>query len=428
MPADSARGPDPSTAVRRPALRRGKRLGKYRLVRRLGRGGFADVWRAVDTIEAISVALKIPLIENSAEGMEALLHEIRLASRLDHPNIVRIKNADVIQGVLVVAYPLGERTLSDRLRHRIATRAALSIMEQVLAALAHAHQNRVIHCDVKPENVVLFPDGRACLTDFGISKIAVRTVLAASGSGTIGYLAPEQAMGKPSIRSDVFSAGLLLYRMLSGALPEWPFEWPPRGLSRVKRRVGPALVSVIRKSLRVRGAERYVDAGAMLDAFRRARPAPEDPGAGAVRRRAVRGTVCSSCRGAVSEEMAHCPHCGRRRRRHVGPVRFPAHCPSCGRGRKLDWKYCPWCYRKKFPDVSTRSYRDARYTERCANRSCGGPLMRFMRYCPWCHRKVTRRWEVPGGGPRCHRCGWGGKRADWKYCAWCGTAARDRGT
>jgi serine/threonine protein kinase len=96
----------------------------------------------------------------------------------------------------------------------------------MIEAVAYAHRQRIIHCDIKPENFILFPDNRLRLTDFGIARVAQNTV-AGSGSGTVGYMAPEQAMGKPSMRSDVFSLGLVIYRMLTGQLPEWPFEWPP---------------------------------------------------------------------------------------------------------------------------------------------------------------------------------------------------------
>ena len=100
--------------------------------------------------------------------------------------------------------------------------------------------------------------------------MAQRT-LGASGSGTVGYMAPEQAMGKPRLASDVFSAGLVIYRMLSRHLPAWPYEWPLPGLSNARRRVDDSLISVLRTSLEVSLRRRYPDAVAMLSAFRRAR-------------------------------------------------------------------------------------------------------------------------------------------------------------
>jgi serine/threonine-protein kinase len=84
-------------------------------------------------------------------------------------------------------------------------------------------------------------------------------------------MAPEQAMGRPSARSDVFAMGLLSYRILSGNLPEWPFEWPPRGYATLRRKAHPDLIAVIRKSLEMRPTRRYRDAGEMLNAFRRAK-------------------------------------------------------------------------------------------------------------------------------------------------------------
>ena len=101
------------------------------------------------------------------------------------------------------------------MQRRLSIRTALDLGEQLLRAIAFAHENRVIHCDVKPDNLLLFDRGRLRLTDFGISKIAHRTI-SASGAGTVGYMAPEQAMGRPSARSDVFAAGLVLWQMFSG--------------------------------------------------------------------------------------------------------------------------------------------------------------------------------------------------------------------
>ncbi len=128
----------------------------------------------------------------------------------------------------MIALPLGEESLEERLARRLSLRTALDFGEQLLRAVSFAHEQHVIHCDVKPDNLLLFPDGRLRLTDFGISKVAHRTI-SASGAGTVGYMAPEQAMGRPSRRSDVFASGLVLWQMFSGRLPEWPFEWPLAG-------------------------------------------------------------------------------------------------------------------------------------------------------------------------------------------------------
>ncbi|MFT6082829.1 MAG: serine/threonine protein kinase [Hyphomicrobiaceae bacterium] len=251
-------------------IRVGQRLGKYRLKRRLAAGGFANVYEAFDTLERVSVALKVPL----AEKLDATLRsdferEIRISARLDHPNILRLKTADYIDGRLVLAYPIGLRTLSDRLTNRLSVRNALDFGEQLLEALAHAHEQRVMHCDVKPDNLILFADGTLRLTDFGLAKQALRTQNASS-SGTLGYIAPEQAMGRPSKRSDVFSAGIILYRMLSGVLPEWPYEWPLPSLPRV-RRGAPDMIPVLQRALAIDARRRFRDAGHMLATFQTAK-------------------------------------------------------------------------------------------------------------------------------------------------------------
>ena len=166
-----------------------QRLGKYRILAKLGDGGFAAVFKAIDTLEGVPVALKIPHDHLVTEEVLAdFRSEVRLAARLKHANILPLKNADFIDGRFVIAYPLGDRTLADRLQSRIALSTVIDYADQMLAAAAYAHEHRVIHCDIKPDNMILFPDGRLMLTDFGIAKIALRTIRA-SGSGTIGYCA-----------------------------------------------------------------------------------------------------------------------------------------------------------------------------------------------------------------------------------------------
>jgi serine/threonine protein kinase len=253
-------------------LRPRSRLGKYRILGRLAMGGFADVYRALDTVEGGPVALKIPPDGTAPDTLDLFRREIRLAATLEHPHILPLKNADVIEGRLVVAYPLGIESLADRFTRRLGFETVLSFADQLLEALAYAHHRRIVHCDVKPENVILFPEGRLRLGDFGLARVALRTLLA-SGSGTLGYMAPEQAMGRPSFRSDVFSAGLILYRMLAGKWPAWPFTWPLPGHADLVRRAAPGLVALVRRALQVDPERRFPDAGALHARFRRLVPA-----------------------------------------------------------------------------------------------------------------------------------------------------------
>jgi serine/threonine-protein kinase len=246
-----------------------QKLGKYKIEKRLSEGGFATVYRAFDTIEGVHVALKIPRGPKlTEESLKDFRREVRLAARLEHPNILPLKDASVIGDTFVITFPLGERTLADRLCKRLSLKSAISLSEQILEALAYAHQQRIIHCDVKPENMVLFPGERLRLGDFGIAKFAQKTIQG-SGTGTIGYMAPEQAMGKPSQRSDVFSAGLTIYRMFTGEWPEWPYSWPPPGIRRLRARIHPDFVAFLQKAIDADPRRRFRDAEQMRNAFLR---------------------------------------------------------------------------------------------------------------------------------------------------------------
>lgn len=267
LPMSGAR---PSQAPLRPR----QMLGKYRIRRRVGAGAFATVYEAYDTIEGIRVALKVPHPDQlDKESLELIHREVRLTARLDHENILPLRNAMTIDGYFVIATPLGEQTLTDRLRHRLGPKTALSYTEQLLDALAYAHERRIIHCDIKPDNVILFPDGHVRLADFGIARVALRTrTIMGSGQGTVGYIAPEQALGKVSFRSDVFSMGLLIYRMFAGALPEWPFDWPPPGHDRLRRTISRDFIAFIRRSIEVRERKRFSDGVRMERAFLKLAP------------------------------------------------------------------------------------------------------------------------------------------------------------
>ncbi len=228
------------------------------------------MFEAYDTIEGISVAVKVPLGVVNQENIEDFRREVRITARLDHPNILPIKNADFIDNVFAIVQPLGQRSLDDRLSTRMNLATKLDYIDQMLAGLSHAHEVGIIHCDIKPDNMILFADGRLRLADFGIAKFARKTIHG-SASGSVGYMAPEQAMGKPSARSDVFSAGLVIHRLLTGKLPSWPFEWPPEGWDKLKRH-HPELREFVRRALEVNTRKRYPDAVAMYRAFKRVKP------------------------------------------------------------------------------------------------------------------------------------------------------------
>ncbi|TWT86579.1 Serine/threonine-protein kinase StkP [Pseudobythopirellula maris] len=445
--------PRPSTDK----LRKGARLGKYRVERKLGDGGFATVYRAYDTLEGQRVALKIPnksVLDAEAEA--DFLKEIRLAAKLRHPHIMPLKSADTIDGRYVLAYPLGEKSLADRLQSRLSLAKALEFAEQMTAAVAHAHSERVIHCDIKPENFIITPDG-LMLTDFGIAIVALRTVRG-SGSGTVGYCAPEQAMGKPSFRSDVFSLGLVIYRMLAGVLPEYPFTWPPPGVERMKRKVHADLLTVLRRAIDLDPKRRYASAAPMLTALRSAARKSLSTGrtAGSARAKATRRRTsthtssigwqevqwrhylrlfgkalgghcpCTSCGAPVAEAMAACPWCGVARKKHKGPTVLPTVCPRCDRGLKADWRYCPWCFGAGFEPESDRPLADKLATGKCANASCDRKQLRpFMRYCPWCRTKVRKKWKLEPASDdhpksKCPRCACGVAVGFWGWCPWCG--------
>jgi serine/threonine-protein kinase len=203
--------------------------GRYQVEAQLARGGMATVYRAVDTRLDRPVALKVmhPGLAEDHAFVTRFIREARSAARLSHPGIVAVYDQGDDAGTVFLAmeYVPG-RTLRDLLRERgrLTPRAAFDILEPVLSALAAAHHAGLVHRDVKPENVLLADDGRVKVADFGLARSAL-----ASGSsgttqgvlmGTVAYLAPEQVeRGVADQRTDVYSAGIMLFEMLTGAPP-----------------------------------------------------------------------------------------------------------------------------------------------------------------------------------------------------------------
>jgi serine/threonine-protein kinase len=427
-------------------LRRGSLLGKYRLDRSIGEGGFAAVWRARDTVEHRMVALKIvEPAQVAAWGRDAIAHEARIATRLSHPNIVEVRNADWVDGYFVMATDLAERNLADYAGARRSGNVALGIIRDVAAGLAHAHAKGIFHRDVKPENVMIFADRRAALGDFGVSRFAPGTTIAITDAGTFGYVAPEQAYGRPRLSSDVFSLGLIAYELLAGVLPTWPFEWPPDGYKRFCARVPEPVRPVLRKAAAFDPKQRYANAVELHRALERAfakvempRPArrsrrkrrpppvlsPLAAQAESFRKRSGAALElrfrCHRCNGPIAETMRVCPWCGFDDNSFRELTGYPLVCPQCERGVKPEWTECPWCYAGHLEGNGRAPRPDPRAERKCAARGCPGELRSFMRYCPMCKRKPGRPWSHPHLPDRCRGCRGPVSQGFFHFCPWCG--------
>ncbi|MER6205035.1 Stk1 family PASTA domain-containing Ser/Thr kinase [Streptomyces sp. NPDC001642] len=200
--------------------------GRYRVDARIAVGGMATVYRAVDTRLDRVLALKVmhPTLAADGHFVDRFIREAKSVARLAHPNVVQVfdQGADRTYVYLAMEYVAG-CTLRDVLRERgaLQPRAALDILEPVLAALGAAHRAGFVHRDMKPENVLIGDDGRVKVADFGLVR-SVDTVTSTTGSvlGTVSYLAPEQIEGgNADPRVDVYASGVVLYEMLTGRKP-----------------------------------------------------------------------------------------------------------------------------------------------------------------------------------------------------------------
>ncbi len=204
----------------------GKTVSHYRIIEKIGEGGMGEVYLAHDTELERKVALKfLPArVASDPDALARFKREAQAAAALNHPNIITIheigRHED--QSFIAMAYVDGE-LLSDALKKGIPLERALDIVTQVCEGLDKAHQAGIVHRDIKPENLLIDNDGRVKILDFGLAKLAGCTRVTRTGTtvGTASYMSPEQAKGGDDVdaRSDVFSAGVVLYELLTGKLP-----------------------------------------------------------------------------------------------------------------------------------------------------------------------------------------------------------------
>lgn len=283
----------------------GQSVGHYSVVRRLGRGGMGEVYLAEDSVLERSVALKF--ISDGGRAKDQLMKEARAVARLENPNICAVYGVEEIGDLnfIVMQYIEGE-TLAALLRsERLQLGRTLDLSEQIVSALAAAHDRGIIHRDVKPQNMIVTTEGQIKVLDFGLAKFVQQqhpnseqarealshTAQVSSVVGTVAYMSPEQTRGEElDARSDIFSFGIVLCEMLSGVNP-FLRETYDETLAAIRNEeaaceglpaeLSDSLTRIIRKCLAKEPALRYETAGQLLRELRGLR------GGGRVERRAA---------------------------------------------------------------------------------------------------------------------------------------------
>ena len=251
MPEDFLEPPRPPPAQRVPV---GETIAHYRVLKRLGAGGMGEVYLAEDERLKRRVALKIlpPELAGSPERLERFQREAEAVAALNHPNIVTIHSIESVEGLRFLTMELVDgptlRQLLDR-ADPLPVADVLDLALQIAEGLAEAHAAGIVHRDLKPGNVMVAPNGRVKLLDFGLARTAgplqagggqpqPRTPITKDGAilGTVAYMSPEQLAGRPvDSRSDIFSLGIVLFELATGRHP-FPAETEASILAKILER------------------------------------------------------------------------------------------------------------------------------------------------------------------------------------------------
>jgi len=270
--------------------RSGQQLGNYRVIRPIGRGGFADVYLGEHVYLRTQVAIKVLQTKVAGEDdLESFLKEARTIAHLVHPHIIRVMDFGVDDQTpfLVMDYaPNGTLRQRHPKGSRIPLPTIVPYVRQIAAALQHAHDEKLIHRDVKPENMLLGKNGDVLLSDFGIALVAQSSRYQSTQDviGTVAYMSPEQIQGKPRPASDQYSLGIVIYEWLSGDRPfhgsftelctQHMFAPPPALREKVPD-IAPGVEQVIMTALAKEPKLRFANIGAFANAFELASRATE---------------------------------------------------------------------------------------------------------------------------------------------------------
>ena len=266
-----------------------EKFGRFKVIEEIGRGAMGVVYRAHDSALGRTVAIKTIALTGSAAERDMhearFLQEARAAGSISHPSIITIYDVGREGDIAFIAMELLEgRDLRDMIREvSLMPTRSVAIAAAVAEGLAYAHERGIVHRDIKPGNIMVLPDGRVKIMDFGIARLREPTVKTQTGVllGSPQYMSPEQIVGQPfDHRADIFSLGLVLYEMLTGAkpfqgedIPELMFKvanMPATPPSHIAPDLPPVIDYIVARALKKKADERYQSAAEFAKDLREA--------------------------------------------------------------------------------------------------------------------------------------------------------------